>query len=329
MDRRSVVLIMSTLALSIAPALLSAQESGKFSKIDELMKKNGMMQADAQQIPSQPAVSKQDAATDADKPQLVNLPGDTIRTESFQDESPVQITPSKELEPPVSKEDVTAEPQREAAKTVVLWGSGTNGSQSSSQSGFVQQPGLRLNQKAQVNAPEVLAVRFVDIPTGTVFEFNEDVSIPASKDGVLFSGGMLTSAVEQKQADGILQLMADRATSREYPTPSDCILTSDHSNLLMKGGPRHPVKTFLDIDRLEMLKRSPSHESYQGDTPVIAKVVFKPKVSKNANDASVNLSLLCTLPASKWSTPKGYTLREMSESLGHVFVFKLANVAEI
>lgn len=326
MDRRSIVLIMSTLAFSVTPASLSAQESSKFSKIDELMKKNGMVQQGAPQDSSQ----QQGVAAQPHDPQPVTLPESAIRTESYKDGNPTASTPSDELIRPNSTQtEQAADRKREAAKTVVLWGSGTSESQSSSQSGFVSSPGSRLEQKAQTNPPEVLAVRFVDIPTGTVLEFNEDVSIPASKDGVLFSGGVLTSAVEQKQTDGILQLMADRAVSREYPTPSDCILTSDHSNLLMKGSSRHPVKTFLDIERLEMLKRIPSNDGYQGDIPVIAKVIFKPKVSKNANDASVNISLLCTLPASRWSNPKSYTLGEMSESLGHVFVFKLANVAEI
>lgn len=328
--RRLVIVSGLAAALSVP----SYAQENKFAKVDELLKSSGMTTQSSQANPQPVVETLKTPPPSTQEAVRIELPASTVLEESYRNGTPSVNTPAETLNPPSTEQPAqtafssAASAKEAVAKTVVMWGSGGGGSTNlQADSGFISEPGMSVNQRATLNAPDVLSVPFVEIPAGSIMEFSDDIAIPASKDGVLFSNGVMTSAIEQRQPNGILQLMADRAVAASAPQIEDCALMSDRSNLLMKGASKHPVKTFLEIDRLELVRQMPSEKS--DESPVIAKVMFKTKQSKNANDAAVNIVLLCTLPKEYWGEPKRYSVRDLSTSVGHIFLFKLARVAEI
>lgn len=244
------------------------------------------------------------------------LPGSTIQN-TQQETSQAWVSqksdPAKSTVLPMTPTATTVP----SADTVMVWSS------NSPKSGFVSGPGGAPNVVTSVNSIETLQTKFTEVPIGTVFEFSQDIEIPAHKSGIFFNSGKVNAAVEDPTGSDILKLMAGRSASSYSP---DCALMSDRSNLRMKGSALHQQKTYLEVDKLQITQV----ENTPGRHALIAQVFFKEKVSKNANDAVVKVWLNCTIPNQLQIDAKSaYTLRHIQDAMGPVFIFKPANVAEI
>jgi len=167
-----------------------------------------------------------------------------------------------------------------------------------------------------------LAIKLSELPPMTRFEFNDDLFIPANKQGALFTNGSLSETIENNANTLVSDIFLEDKSENTL-----CALTSDHSHIMFRGNNNDQGKatSYLDVKSVSFYTANSGvdREEY------FVQVDFHTKNVKTDTTVGINIKAFCRIPKSLSNNLKDYTIGDVNNGFGEMFSFKIPKYIEI
>jgi hypothetical protein len=172
----------------------------------------------------------------------------------------------------------------------------------------------------EIQPPAELLVPVTAIPPLSQFLFKNDIYLTSNKLGKVFIAGGGVFDIDKSATESEIAKILSSASA-----PS-CALTSNKSNVMMRGENSSAPQTYLELSDVSLL----SFE-HNGESDIVYRFSFKDKTPLNqtASSAKVSVEALCGVPERYKNNPQEMTLSDVSVAFNGLFDFKIAMYIEI